>query len=290
MIAYIENKDVISYELGFVQNIPVLPYKCDCVVCFDPSKTNMAVLIANLYGDVLSTLEFTGNNRRKGPTEDTTKYCSEVTEFLQYYLKDVNICFVFIEQNIMKKGYEYYQSSNVLTEIRGALLHFFETTYNIRAKEINNWSWKSHVLPDGYRSRNEKGSKRYIHDYFPDSALNNYFEADMTDVFCMYLYAKTLIPASAIPPILCQQKESALGKINVCIVPRDLDMGDSVIFQYNPNYSLMDNAIYYSNRLRRTGTTIAPVDKLSMEEIYEYSALFDNVTKASTVQVMVTCL
>lgn len=180
MLVVERNKTFVTWSAGDV--VHPLDYTGDVVITFDPSKTNMAMVIGTPEKDVLNVLEFSGNNRGRGPAMDTTLYCEQVKQFLGQYLVRANLYKVGIEKTILPRGQKsHYHSVTVLNEIRSSLLSFFLERFQMKVIEINNWSWKSAILPEGYRSQSEKGSKRFFKTYMPDSEYSKYYEADVTD-------------------------------------------------------------------------------------------------------------
>ena len=281
MLVVINNMMSFHYHYGD----PIKPLACagDVIICIDPSKTNMAVLIGSPFGEIYSILEFSGNNRRSGPTMDTTEYCSEFSEFLRRYLANVRVLDCAVEKAITKKGMEHHLSNMVLTEIRGKILGLFSEEYGIAAKqaEINNYSWKHDILPDGYRGHGEKGSKRWMQDFHPESPLCNYFEADATDVFCIYLYKIRRIKDRYV--ITCNKHEGALGKYSYGLYPNYMDQTPNTLkFDYNKHFTLEDNAVFYGNRSTKVGIAKVGIDSLTLDDIYGFTYGFTEPTDDNT--------
>ena len=276
MLVQVNNGPITYFSRG--DYVEPLRVSGDVVICIDPSKTNMACLIGSPFGEVYSIVEFSGNNRRKGPTMDTTDYCSDFVDYLRQYLKNVNVYDAAVEKAITKRGMEHHHSNMVLTEIRGKILGFFSEEFGIRDKrvEVNNYSWKSAILPQGYRGHGEKGSKRYIEDRFPGSPFCYYFEADATDVLCIYWYKIKSYKDTY--QIVCNKKEELLHPINIGIYPQYMDNVPNMRkFKYNNHFSLSDNVAFYSNRSATTGIAEVKVQDLSYEEIYKYACGFSVV-------------
>lgn len=271
MLVSRNNGALVQWSRGFP--LEPLRYSGDVVIAIDPSKTNMAMLIGTPEGTVLDTLEFTGNGRRKGPVMDNTEYCDDFRAFVREYLSFCNLYIVAVEQAIQKKGMEHYHSSVTLLEIRSAVLSVFSDDFGIKVLEINNWAWKHAILPEGYRSPYEKGSKRYIKDFYPDSKLNNYFEADMTDCFCIFQYVISTKCTSY--QLYCNRIEQSLGDYKYTIAPKDsfiCDAAREVIF--NDRFTLEQNLIYYSNRLLTPFSMTVNPEIFSFEQCYEKAAYF----------------
>ena len=245
----------------------------------------MALFIGSPFGEQYACLEFTGNYRKK-QAMDTTMYCEEVRTFLAHYLKNVDLYLVGVEAAISKRGQNYHHSSMVLTEIRANILNFFLEEYHIKVEEINNWSWKHAILPEGYRSQSEKGSKRFIRDYYPDSPLNDYFEADMTDAFCIYSYMiKTMCQNYS---LICNRTEKQVNPTrNYYIYPssfKDVYIPHCRNIGINEHFSLKENVAYLTNRtyLQCKGF-IEDLNTLKLEDIYGHATGFDSLDETSAV-------
>lgn len=271
MLVVEKNTTFVNWSIG----TPVRPmdYAGEVIIAFDPSKTNMAMVIGTPDGNILNNLEFSGNNRSKGPVMDTTDYCMEVRSFLTQYLANTQIFMVGVEQAIQKKGNEFYRSSMVLTEIRGNLLNYFQEQFDVKPIEINNWSWKFAVLPEGYRSKFEKGSKKWFLRNMPDSPYAYYYEADMTDCICIYWYMVNKMCSGY--SCYCNKYEPCNIKYDMTIVPDDSHITDGIReVIYNPVFSLEENLGYYVNRIMGTFYMKAPIDMISIEDAYTKSSSF----------------
>lgn len=260
----------------------------EIVIAIDPSKTNMAVLIGSPFEEIYDILEFSGNNRKRGPAMDTTVYCEQVREFLSKYLVNANIYMVGVEAAISKRGLSYHHSNMVLTEIRGNILNFFLERFHIKVEEINNWSWKYAVLPEGYRSQSEKGSKRYMHDYFPNSSLNDYFEADVTDVYCIYKYMCTKL-CKGYNFVCCRKEEPNENTRKFYIYPSTLTkVAGARVIVLNEHFSITDNVTYLCNRTNYALYTMIPdISVLSLDEIYGHCKGFSEIPKEGPVVLVV---
>lgn len=251
-----------------------ISYGGEVVIVFDPGKTNMAMIIGTPDGTVLNHIEFSGNNRGNGPVMDTTIYCNEVKEFLRKYLQKARIWFVATEATILKKGRDYYHSNQVLNEVRANLLQFFLSEYGIHVEEINNWSWKSHILPEGYRSQKFKGSKKWFHDVNPTSPYNFYFNADMTDCVCIYWYVVEYMCTNY--TMICNRSEVAISQYKYTIVPKSFSTGSKVtVVQFNNVFSLAQNIAYYTNRILHSFVMEVPVDCFELKDIYGNVQMFE---------------
>lgn len=269
---------VVDHNTYFVQwglgdAVRPMDYSGDVVVVFDPSKTNMAMVVGTPDGTILNTIEFSGNNRKRGPAMDTTLYCEELRKFLSVYLSKVKLYLVGVEQAITKQGVNYHHSNMVLTEIRSNILNFFLEEFNVHVIEVNNWSWKFGVLPEGYRSKYEKGSKKWFVKTMPDSPFSKYFEADMTDCICIYWY---LIKQK------CANYSCYCNQFEKCDVPymyyfvalNNNTTADMREVSFNPRFSMKENLDFYVNRIMGNFYMIMDVDKLDVNDIYGKSVGF----------------
>lgn len=271
MLVVERNTTFVQWGIG--DDVHPLEYAGDVVIAFDPSKSNMAMIVGTPDGTILNVLEFSGNNRKRGPVMDNTVYCNEVRAFLKAYLCHCNLYCVGIEQAIMKKGQNYYHSQMTLTEIRGNMLNLFLEEFNIHVIEVNNWSWKSAILPEGYRGMYQKGSKKYFHDTMPGSPYNDYFEADVTDCICIYWYlCKNRCASYA---LYCNRIEKSLSGFEYTLVANDSGICDELQeVTFNPKFSLEDNLVYYSNRILNTFYMVVSSDIIPIEDVYNRCLAF----------------
>lgn len=257
--------------------VPELNYIGEIVIAIDPSKTNCAVVIGDPGGEIISIVEMSGNNWKQGPVEDTTEYCSDIRDFLSRYVEKAQVYRIGLEQAITKRGMEHHHSNMVLTEIRGTLLNLFYEKYGFTKTqvEVNNWSWKRAILPEGYRSQSEKGSVRYFYQYLHDMTYINYFEADVTDCVCIYKYL--IRDTKDTYTIVCQQVEKEVNKHTCAIMPTWADKLNFRKFTYNPSFTVEQNATYFANRSKVSGIAEVDTSMLSYDDIYKKASGFDGV-------------
>lgn len=272
MLVVEQNTTTVQWSRG--DTVHPLEYAGDVVIVIDPSKTNCAIVLGTPQKQILNILEFSGNNRGRGPAMDTTLYCEELRCFLREYLQNCNLYTVGIEQAILPEGKSaHYHSTMVLTEIRGALLNFFMEEFNIKVNEINNWSWKAAVLPDGYRSKYEKGSKRFFEEHMADTPYAHYFEADVTDCICIFWYLCDHYCSKY--SLYCNRVEKSLSGFSFTFVPFNSGVTDGMQeVIYNPRYSLEDNIAYYTNRILNTFCLEMDVVDVPISSVYGHTLLF----------------
>lgn len=282
MLVVERNKTFINWTCE--QDLRPMQYSGEVVVVFDPSKSNMAMVVGTPAGDILNTIEFSGNNRKRGPVMDTTLYCEEVRAFLKIYLSKVNLFCVAVEQAITPKNGAFHHSNMVLTEIRANLLNFFLDTFGISVIEVNNWAWKHAVLPEGYRSPFEKGSKKWFVQTMSDSPYAHYFEADMTDCICIYWYI--ISTKCSTYKCYCNRAEVCESEIMYFYTPISNNITDDMQeMAYNSRFSLSENMSFYANRVLGYFYMKVPIDAVDIVDVYnktvsyEYDNLHDSEVK-----------
>lgn len=163
------------------------------VIAIDSSKSNSAMVVGKPDGTILDDYEISG----AGANVDVYDLCADTRQFIKELFRGAYIRFVGIEDIITKKektykGIDIHQSRAKITAVFNNFIFAFEEYYGIRPKPINNWAWKSNVLPEKYRKKDhDKGSK----DYFND--LGNRWAGrkdDVTDAVCIFIYIMKLIP------------------------------------------------------------------------------------------------
>lgn len=268
----VENNTIHKFW-GIGDTVHPLDYSGDVIVVFDPSKTNMAMIVGTPDKTILNTLEFSGNNRTKGPVMDTTQFCLEVRHFLTRYLSKCNLYLVAVEQAITKQGTSYHHSNMVLTEIRSNLLNFFLEQFGIKVIEVNNWSWKFAILPEGYRSKYEKGSKKWFVENMPESPFAHYYQADMTDCICIYWYLVSKKCANY--TCYCNKYEACSSEYMYFYAPLDSSVtNDAREVTFNPRFTVVENLNYYVNRIFQPVYMQIPIET-DLGEVYNHAFGFE---------------
>lgn len=265
------------FEFRTGQPVPTFPFTGDLVAAIDPGKTNMAMVVGTPFGTQLCVLQF----RAPGRAYDNSEYCHDFKDFLSRYFKGCHFVHFGIEKAISKKGMNFHVSSMTLTEIRANLIDLAYTLTGNKPIEINNWSWKYAILPDGMRSQSEKGSARFLPNVF--AAYGN---ADVTDAICMYRYVvQTKCGTSVIFP---SRAEKPLAPYKVFIVPKGHRLTTHARrFNYEPRLSLADNCAFYINRTWEVGVATVQTDALTLEDIYAHATGFLSYKGHSAVEVVV---
>lgn len=287
MLVVYHNEFYADWHIG--HDVQPIEYPGDVIVAFDPSKTNLAMVVGTPDKQILDTIEFSGNNRRRGPAMDTTVFCQEVRSFLSTYLSKVNLYCVGVEQALTYKTATVNHNTNmVLTEIRSNILNFFLEHFGVHVIEVNNWSWKYAVLPEGYRSKYEKGSKLWFTHAMPDSPYSHYFEADMTDCICIYWYLVDQKCSGY--SMFCTKAEPCSIEYKYYYYPVRNGLLDTLReVKYNPVFSVKENLDYYVNRIMGTFTMLVDVDRIDISDVYGHANLFTiSDINCNTVRVVAT--
>ena len=249
-------------------NVIPLQSNLPVIVACDQSKTGYAVMVGDVSGRELSLFEMIGSGMT---TED---FCHEYTEYLRRLLSLVNIVLVGYEKMILKSGMQYYNSAEVLHDIRVTTKQLFKELTGKNPIEVNNQTWKSTILPEGYRSHGEKGSLRYLRekDYFKycDSSDN------ITDVACIFSYL--LLRKVPSLELFCDAEEPPLYDCLIALVSDS----DGILssqhkkFKFNCEFSIEQNSYYYANRISDLGISEVPLLRLQKEldSVYKYAQGF----------------
>lgn len=273
MEVYINKNGYLNYHAG--DPVPPFLFRGDIILATDPGKTNMAVTIGTPDGVVLTILQF----RAPGYANDNSDYCHDFKVFLTEYLKECNVIVFGIEAAISKQGMNHHRSAMVLTEIRANLIDLAYQFTGRKAFEVNNWSWKYAMLPDGMRGQHEKGSARLLSDVYAV-----YGNADVTDSICIYKYVvqKEGNPYYSVNPV---ETEKPLVPYRVVIsVPSQMASRCRRCI-YNYNLSLDDNVAYAINRTTERVVFTVPASVLTLEDVYKHLCSFLTMPAVETVEV-----
>ena len=275
MTVVIDDSEVLEYHAG--KKVPEFKWRGDVILATDPGKTNMAVTIGTVNGVILGILQF----RAPGYANENSEYCHDFKVFLAEYLKNCKVDTVAIEAAISKQGMNFHRSSFVLTEIRANLIDLSYQLTGKKAFEVNNWSWKYAILPDGMRGQHEKGSARFLPEVYA-----RFGNADVTDSICIYKYAIQKIgnPYYLIQP---DEVEEPLHEYRIRIAPagRPTTQG-ATKFLYNPKLTLQQNLDYATNRTPDVVYAQVSIADLDLEDIYKYTAFVKTLEDTQTMEVM----
>lgn len=249
------------------------------VIAIDSSKSNSAMVVGLPDGTVLDDFEISG----AGSNVDVYDLCKDTRAFLKEIFKGSYIRFVGIEDIITKKekaykGIDIHTSRAKITAVFNNFIFAFEEYYGIRPVPINNWTWKSNVLPEKYRKKDhDKGSK----DYFND--LGNRWAGrkdDVTDAVCIFIYIIKLVPIKVKGELLVitpprYQYEYAL-------FPETFPMADSAKeFDVRVKGDLEQIAASISNNIdsKQFGYFFANIEEIPLSMIYSDKLCSNNVNK-----------
>jgi hypothetical protein len=244
------------------------------LIAIDSSKSNSAIVVGDVNGNVLDDYEISG----KGSETDVYDLCAVARKQLRSLFQGAEILMVGIEDIITKKsetskngksgGLNYHESRYKITAIFDNFIFLFEDSFGVRPKRINNWEWKSHILPEEYRKQtHHKGSK----DWFDD--LNNRWSGrkdDVTDAVCIYTYLYKFIFKTSGVKIVYELKATAPAKYeyDTMLVPVRTPIPDNVKeFVIDNSDTLEHNLDTIANSIEEGGmgilkvkTTVIPLD------------------------------
>ncbi len=250
-------------------------------VSIDSSKSNSAMFVWDEYGYVLDDYEISG----AGKDVDVYDLCWQTREQLKVLFKDAKIIKVYIEDIITKnekdaegksyKGMSIHQSRAKITAVFNNFIFFFQDYHHVMPRLVNNWEWKSHILPKEFRKKDhDKGSLDWC-----KAQGNRYAERkdDVTDAWCigLYMFMAEKIDATYIVDTV----EPARGHYNYGIFPENFPIPEgSKKFEIQNKDSLIHNIETISNRIEKgqPGVVKLPVDALTFEDVYSGKVMFNN--------------
>ena len=234
------------------------------VIGIDSSKSNSAIAVADEFGNILDDYEIDG----AGGDVDVYDLCAFTRTQLKSLFRGADILLVGIEDIITKNykgsedkskdkgngknkkyshvsGLDVHHSRHVITAVFDNFIFLFEEFFGVRPIRINNWDWKTGILPEQYRMRDHhKGSQ----DWFND--LGNRWAGrkdDVTDAVCItwFLFKKKKIKA------VYEVKETAPATVGYkfAILPISYPISDKVKeFVINNADSIEHNLATIANR------------------------------------------
>lgn len=246
----------------------------EVVVAIDSSKRNSAFSVGSLSREVLHCVEFDGSD--DGTSErDTLVLCLKQRKALKEIFRNANVKIVGIEDIVTKHqkgsrdGMTEHMSRFKITAVFMSFISFFQDCYDITPELVNNWAWKSMVLPESFRSKeHRKGSL----DYF--TYLNSpyqYYTDDVTDSLCILEYLYITHDIKAIRKIL--KPEMPKYQRTVAFITKGHVFKHSCIeFETNKNMTVEQNADVMVNSLDESHLGVATVrtEDLSLNDIYGY--------------------
>lgn len=246
------------------------------IIAIDSSKSNSAIVVGDTVGHVLDDFEINGG----GGKVDVYDLCRETRAQLKNLFRGADILLVGIEDIITKnergyKGIEIHQSRAKITTVWNNFIFFFDEFFNIMPVLVNNWAWKSGVLPEKYRTKNhDKGSK----DWF--MSLGNQWadrKDDVTDAVCIYLYLRKVMNIKPVYEI--KEIQPPTHEYEIALYPDSLTISDKMkVFEIVNNATLEHNLGTMSNMLdtNQVGCVKVPIESIPIEWLYsdalQYSA------------------
>lgn len=266
MRIYVDNREVgIATPLFEGENI---------FVAIDSSKRNSAFAVGNLSRKVLHYVEFDGKD--DGTSErDTLVLCLKQRQALSKLFQGANVKVVGIEDIVTKHkvgtrdGMTEHTSRFKITAVFMSFISFFQDTFGITPELVNNWLWKSTVLPEEFRKDTyRKGSLAYF------KAIGSIYQNcsdDVTDALCIleFLYREHHI--ENIQEI--KEPELKTCDYDIFLVPSDKQFKHKVVlYRFNPSLALEQNATVMCNGIKENEIAVAMVgiQNLSLREIYTF--------------------
>ena len=237
------------------------------VVAIDSSKSNSAIIVGDLEGNILDDYEISG----AGADVDVYQLCWDARKELCSLFDKANVVLVGIEDIITKKekgykGLDIHQSRAKITAVFNNFIFFFQDYHNITPITINNWEWKSHTLPEEYRKKDhKKGSK----DYF--EAIGSPYAGrkdDVTDAVCIYRYLSSKHHIKVQKVIKETKPSNVVYDWFIC--PSDTNMSTATEDVIQNNDTLAHNAQTVATGLSDNvvGYFVWDINKVPIEVIY----------------------
>ena len=263
----------LEYTYHKDMSLPPIRHDKPVIVVVDPGKTNMAMLVGDLYGKYVEIIELSGTGC------STDEYCRDFTEFVTDMLREVDIIRCFQEETVLPKkrdkehgGYlpQNYYSADTLSEIKGSLRQLSFSLTGEKAYMINNKTWKHDILPKEYRGNNVgKGSYLWLSSINP--AFKR-FKHDVTDVFCMYLHALKVYDTTVTIKCDCDYDNIKGEVLDYEFIDSDfIDWDDKCKeFEYNQECSLYSNIKFFKDRSPKVGYAPVDINWFSNKELFKH--------------------
>lgn len=243
-------------------------------VAIDSSKTNTAIIVGDVYGNVLDDYELNGKEDK-----DVLLLCKQERAALKSLFEGSKIQLVGIEDIITKKydrekgsPMDIHMSRFKITAVFMSLICFFQDVHQVTPELVNNQHWKTTVLPEEYRKRtHHKGSLDYMKDIGSKYANR---KDDVTDAYCIYQF---LAREHGYRNVVAIEEPCAASREYHCgLYPMDTGIPSTAKqFVYNPSLTFKQNCdtmIYHLGLKDEYGYAKVKVSDLTMEEIYEHAA------------------
>lgn len=266
------------------------------IIAIDSSKSNTGMIVGTPDGFILDDFEIDG----AGSLVDVYDLCADTRKFLKTIFRNARIRFIGIEDIITKaeknskgavyKGMEIHKSRAAITAVFNNFIFSFEEFYNIRPTPINNWAWKSDILPEEYRTReHDKGSKDYFNDVGGRWAGR---KDDVTDAVCIFYHILRTFKISVVEEL--REIIPPTSPYQYMIVPESFPI-TSAAKEFSINIEAPFNQIVASISAKlsdgRMGYFKTPIGSIPLEDIYSEhlvvtkTARFSRTTRTATVLV-----
>lgn len=237
------------------------------IIAIDSSKSNTAMIVGTPKGRVLDDYELSG----AGSDVDVYDFCKVMRQQLRVLFLDADILFIGIEDIITKKsdgykGLEIHQSRAKITAVFDNFFFLFQDYFNIKPEPINNWLWKSTILPDTYRSRDhKKGSKDWLRDMGSPYGSR---KDDVTDAYCIFQFIiKTYkFRVKDVVETTCPTNKNYI----YTIFPENVDLPGARWYEIKNNDTLEHNITAVADRCTEEEVALFkwPIEKIPLDIIY----------------------
>lgn len=243
------------------------------MIAIDSSKTNSCMTVSDEFGKRLNDYELCGE-----PKDDVLMQCQWERKCLSTILAESVPIIVGIEDIITKKedgkfsaGIETHQSRFKITAIFMSFICFFQDMFNVTPELVNNWAWKSTVLPEQYRTKEHyKGSLDWHKDRGTPLANRN---DNVTDSDCIMEYLKIIHGVTKIDKI-SDVIENTTNYYQLAICSGKYDVGGIREFKDSKLLTIKDKASYVANRLEIGEIAYVRIDIYSCTPQQVYSLCY----------------
>lgn len=259
---------MLSYYQDGYSYVPKPEYNGKQVnIAIDSSKTNSCIQVFDSYGNDLNDYELRGE-----PEDDILYQIDHQRSVLRTIFKGAIIQMGGIEDIVTRKsqGMQEHESRYKITMIFANFIIYFQEYHNVTLELVNNWSWKSRVLPPEYRTdKHKKGSLDWHKDRRTKFANR---KDDVTDAHCIKEYLCIKHEINGVERVE-DTPEVPKHKYLWQLYSTDTSIGMTKMFTYNSEVGLKDTLSYIVNRLstNEIGSTVVPVSLFNAEDIYTRS-------------------
>lgn len=240
------------------------------LIGIDSSKSNTAIVVGNEYNEILDDYEISG----AGSDVNVYDLCWQTRKQLKTLFAGANIIAVGIEDIITKKkdnqykGLDIHSSRAKITAVFDNIIFSFQEYFDITPRFINNQEWKSHTLPEEYRTRaHKKGSQDYFNDMGGRWAGR---KDDVTDAVCILTYLFSITNKVVVNKIY--KPTPTTKKYTYGLYPIEMAMPTgSKQFEFNNSLTFkqsMDSMVALMNKHDKYGYMRVPIEYIPIEFFY----------------------